>query len=179
VGRPVATRVEELTYLDLQTRDDNAAGHTLRRYWKGHYFNRLDDQAIAAMAAPSSEQLRPGFTLQAYGGAIADVPDADSAFGHRDTAFEFVAAARWNDPDEDSDRMGAARAFAAGLDQFASGAYVNALTDEGAAGVRRAYPAAKLARLIALKDTYDPSNVFHLNHNIVPSQQGVRAAAGA
>jgi hypothetical protein len=27
-----------------------------------------------------------------------------------------------------------------------------------------------MARLIALKDRYDPQNTFHLNHNIHPSQ---------
>ncbi|PRX48935.1 hypothetical protein B0I32_13928 [Nonomuraea fuscirosea] len=37
---------------------------------------------------------------------------------------------------------------------------------EGAQDVRRAYPAAKLARLMALKDVYASHNVFHLNHNI-------------
>jgi FAD/FMN-containing dehydrogenase len=169
LGRSVATHVEELSYLELQTSDDDAQGHAFRRYWKGHYFRQLDDAAISAMVTPAGDDLRPGFSLQSYGGAIADVPDDESAFGHRDTAFEFVAAARWTEPEQDAARIGAARAFAAGLDRFASGAYVNTLTDEGAAGVRRAYPAAKLARLIALKDAYDPDNAFHLNHNIEPS----------
>jgi FAD/FMN-containing dehydrogenase len=52
----------------------------------------------------------------------------------------------------------------------ASGAYGNVLSGEGADGVRCAYPPGKLARLTAVKDTYDPHNVFHLNHNIQPSQ---------
>ena len=169
LGRPEATHIEELSYLELQTSDDIAQAHALRRYWKGHYFRTLDDAAISAMVAPTADELRPGFSLQSYGGAIADVPEDETAFGHRDTAFEFVAAASWCDPSQDSARIGAARAFAAGLDRFASGAYVNALTDEGAAGVRRAYPAAKLARLVALKDVYDPDNAFHLNHNIEPT----------
>jgi FAD/FMN-containing dehydrogenase len=51
---------------------------------------------------------------------------------------------------------------------FASGVYVNVLTDEGEAGVRRAYDDAKLARLAQIKRRYDPDNVFHLNHNIRP-----------
>jgi FAD/FMN-containing dehydrogenase len=83
--------------------------------------------------------------------------------------FEYGTGTRWTDPAEDHARTAVARRCAAALDPFASGVYVNALSDEGAAGVRRAYPAAKLARLTALKDAYDPQNVFHLNHNIRPS----------
>jgi FAD/FMN-containing dehydrogenase len=55
------------------------------------------------------------------------------------------------------------------VERFASGAYVNTLSDEGAAGVRRAYSDTKRARLTRVKDVYDPDNVFHLNHNIAPS----------
>ena len=47
---------------------------------------------------------------------------------------------------------------------------LNTLADEGESGVRRAYPAAKLARLAALKRRYDPDNVYHLNQNIRPEQ---------
>jgi FAD/FMN-containing dehydrogenase len=50
--------------------------------------------------------------------------------------------------------------------------YVNDLTDEGQAGIRRAYGTGTLARLAALKDRYDPGNVFHLNHNIRPTVRG-------
>ena len=111
----------------------------------------------------------PAASLQAYGGAIAEVADADSAFSQRDAAFEFVAAARWSDPAEDAERMSAARRFAATLEPFASGMYVNAMSDEGATGVARAYPPEKLARLRTLKRAYDPDNVFHLNQNIPPA----------
>jgi Berberine and berberine like len=152
--------------------DDAHHGHGIRRYWKGHYFRSLPDEAIDAFllrGTPdgSGEQL-PAATLQAYGGAIAAVPDADSAFSHRDATFEFVAAAAWADPAEDDQRMSVARRYAASLEPFATGMYVNAMSDEGAAGVARAYPPAKLARLGALKAAYDPGNVFHLNQNIRP-----------
>jgi FAD/FMN-containing dehydrogenase len=173
VGRIAGERVSEPSYLTLQSRDDSVQGHAVRRYWKGHYLPALPDAAIGALltrgdAGAAAAQL-PAVSLQAYGGAIADVDDDATAFSHRRTQFELVAATGWTDPDEDRARMDGARRCAAALDPFAAGAYVNALSDEGAAGVARAYSPAKLARLTALKDAYDPGNVFHLNHNVAPT----------
>ncbi|MQA62772.1 MAG: hypothetical protein GEU86_15065 [Actinophytocola sp.] len=64
--------------------------------------------------------------------------------------------------------MTGARRSARAMAPFASGVYVNTLGDDGADGVRRAYPPGKLARLTELKRTYDPHNIFHLNQNIRP-----------
>jgi FAD/FMN-containing dehydrogenase len=174
LGRPAQTRVREVSYVQLQTREDSVQGHAYRRYSKGHYLRALPDAAIEAFLLRGSpdghgEHL-PGVGLQAYGGAIDDVPDSDAAFGHRGTLVEWGAGTRWTDPAEDDVRIAAARHTAAALAPFASGVYVNAVGDEGAAGVRRAYPADKLAKLTALKDAYDPDNVFHLNANIRPSR---------
>src|SRR5215472_3260073 len=179
VGVPCGEVVRELSYTELQTRDDSIEGHAYRRYWKGHYLPELSDGAIAAFVDrdPADDTL-PGASLQAYGGAIADVSEDATAFSHRHTRFEYVAAVKWSDPAEDGLRMGAARRAAAKLDPFAAGAYVNALSDEGASGVRRAYAEAKRARLTAVKDAYDPGNVFHLNHNIAPTSRGGPIAAG-
>jgi FAD/FMN-containing dehydrogenase len=170
LGKPVEERVEELSYVDLQRMDDTLEGHALRRYWKGHYFHALPGDAIEAFLARGGDGTKlPAASLQLYGGAIAEVGDDETAFSQRATQFEFVAAARWTHAAEDAERMAAARRYAATLEPYAAGAYVNALSDEGAAGVARAYPPHKLARLIALKDEFDPDNVFHLNQNIPPS----------
>jgi FAD/FMN-containing dehydrogenase len=170
LGRPSAERVTLMTYLELQSRDDVLDGHARRRYSKGHYFRELTDEVIDAMVAVTDVgPFAPGVGLQAYGGAIRDVPEDDTAFSHRQTAFELGASTGWTDPGEDEVRIAAARSYAATLEPFASGVYVNVLGDEGAAGVRRAYSAEKLARLTAVKDTYDSHNVFHLNQNIQPS----------
>jgi len=170
LGRPSAERVDRLGYVELQSRDDVVDGHARRRYSKGHYFRELTDEVIDQMVTVADlGPYVPGVGLQAYGGAIADVPEDDTAFSHRDTAFELGASTGWTDPAEDDVRIETARAYAATLEPFASGVYVNVLGDEGAAGVRRAYSAEKLTRLTAVKDTYDPQNVFHLNQNIRPS----------
>jgi FAD/FMN-containing dehydrogenase len=167
LGEPLTQHVAETSYLDLQRRDDTPQGHARRRYWKGHYLRSLPDEAIDALLARGDSA--PNVSLQARGGAIADVPGDATAFSHRDAAFEYSTATSWTDPAEDEMRKAAVRRCAAAVAPFASGAYVNALSDEGTEGVRRAYTAHKLARLIAVKDAYDPDNAFHLNHNIRPS----------
>ena len=172
IGAAEREDVGELSYLTLQSREDSIEGHSYRRYWKGHYLPELSDSAIVALLdRDPADATLPAVSLQAYGGAIAEVDDDASAFSHRRTRFEYVGAAKWSDPEEDSLRIWAARDAAEKLAPFAEGAYVNVLSDEGAAGVRRAYPDAKRARLTAVKDAYDPDNVFHLNHNIAPSRR--------
>jgi FAD/FMN-containing dehydrogenase len=171
LGRPAATHVAEMSYVDLQRREDTVERHSLRRYSKGHYLQQFPDAAIEAFVhrGAQGDGFRPGVGLQAYGGAITDVPDDDAAFSHRATLFEFGTGTSWADPADDEVRIAAARRSAAAMAPFAHGVYVNALTDEGAEGVRRAYSPEKLARLVTLKDAYDPHNVFHLNQNIRPS----------
>jgi FAD/FMN-containing dehydrogenase len=169
---PEAERVQELSYLELQRMDDTVEGHQLRRYWKGHYLRELGDDAIEAFLSLGGRDgdpaLLPAGGFQGYGGAIAEVGDDDTAFSHRDALVEFVGVAGWTDPAEDEGRMAAARRYGAVVEPFASGVYVNDLADEGEAGIRRAYRPDKLDRLAALKDRYDPGNVFHRNHNIRP-----------
>ena len=175
LGRPASERVAEMSYLELQRRSDTVQKHALRRYSTGHYLRQLPDEAIEAFLQRGAPDGRgenlPNAGLLGYGGAIADVPDEDTAFSHRDALVEYGAGTSWSYPAEDEARIAAARRCAAALDPYASGAYVNFLDDEGAEGVQRAYSPEKLARLTAVKNAYDPDNVFHLNHNIQPTHR--------
>ena len=74
---------------------------------------------------------------------------------------------------EGSDDFGAVRDWArthwAALAPHASGhTYVNFMTDTDNDAVNAAYSAEKYERLVAVKKRYDPTNRFHINHNIVP-----------
>jgi FAD/FMN-containing dehydrogenase len=51
--------------------------------------------------------------------------------------------------------------------------YAHFLSDEGSTGVQDAY-GERLQRLTALKDRYDPTNLFRLNANIPPSKEQPR-----
>ena len=176
VAAPLGERVLEMSYVELQSIADENHHHGKRRYMKGHYLGELSDAAIDAYlsrglqgsAGPDGAVL-PNGGFQAYGGAIADVADDDSAFSHRGTLLEFGAGSSWTDPAEDEPRIAAARGYAAVIEPYASGVYVNVIADAGQDEVRRAYAERKLTRLADLKRRYDPDNVFHLNHNIRPA----------
>ena len=176
IGGAAGESVVEMSYLELQSIGDANHHHGLRRYSNGHYFAELTDPAIEAFltrgvaSADGADWSRaaPG-GLQAYGGAIAEVANEDSAFSHRDAVAEFFGGHTWADRAEDDDRMESARAFGDVLEPFASGVYVNALVDDDEAAVRRAYGDPKLRRLSTLKGRWDPDNVFHLNQNILPT----------
>ncbi len=67
-----------------------------------------------------------------------------------------------------------ARDFFADLEPLVpGGVYVNYLGDEGEDRVRAAYGTEKYERLVALKNQYDPANLFRLNQNIKPRARGV------
>ena len=50
-------------------------------------------------------------------------------------------------------------------------AYLNFIGEEGEDRVRAAFGPETYARLQALKDRYDPTNLFRLNQNIKPTGQ--------
>ena len=175
--RPVAERVRELTYVALQSAEDDVQRHGLRRYRKGYYLRELSDDALDAFvsrgAGPDTADgdVLPNGTLQLYGGGITDVGDDETAFSHRSALVELVVSASWAEPAADDAHLAAARRYGATVAPFASGVF-NDLPDDRADGAGRVHDAAKLARLVALKDHYDPDNVFHRNHNIRPSAPG-------
>jgi FAD/FMN-containing dehydrogenase len=175
IGQPVAERIDEISYVELQSRSDANNHHGKRHYSKGHYLSELTDAAIEAYVSRGvADRAQPDWSrvpsgeFQAHLGAIADIGYAEAAFAHRTTLVEWISGASWVDASEDDERMAAARAYGAALEPFASGIYVNMITEEGEAGVRRAYDEDKLTQLRQLKRRFDPDNVFHLNQNIQP-----------
>jgi hypothetical protein len=176
VGRPLGEKVERMRYLDIQTRYDDPNAHGIRRYSKDHYLTEVTDAALEAFLARGvptgasevdlSQLPRGG--IQQFGGAIADIPDEDSAFSHRDAILEWGGGLAWTDPAEDERRLAAARAYGSAIEPFGSGSYVNSLSDVGEAATSRAYRPDKLAKLREVKRAWDPDNLFHLNQNVTP-----------
>jgi len=110
-----------------------------------------------------------GVGLLSLGGAFGRVPEDATAFSGRDATLWLLTEAVWDDPAEDPARVAWGRQAMAALQPFATSVnYVNDLGQLDQSGVRAAYGPAKYDRLVALKRTWDPANVFRRNQNIRP-----------
>jgi FAD/FMN-containing dehydrogenase len=170
-GRPLADLVAPMPYTALQSGSDASYPSGQRNYWKSHFVGEISDAAIAQVVEHAPRMTSPlsSFYFQHLGGAIARAGADTAAFSHREAAFEFTILTVWEDPAEDAEHVAWARELFAAMAPYAHGVYVNNLGTEGAERVRAAYAPATYERLVALKDAYDPGNVFHLNQNVAPS----------
>ena len=112
---------------------------------------------------------RRRFLRLAWGRAIANVGEDDTAFTGRTAAFWASAELYWTDPELDDDARAWARTATAAMEPYqVVGRYVNDVVEVGADVARTIYGDAKFERLRALKREWDPDNVFRLNQNIRP-----------
>jgi FAD/FMN-containing dehydrogenase len=149
-----------------------------RAYWKNCYFDRLDEGTIATIVDLAGRRVSPidGVDIHHMGGAFGRVSEDATAFTNRAAGFWLNIYAMWhNASEDDANRRWARDSWTAMQPHAAEGMYVNFVGLEGGSAAdirdaaRAAYGNQKLARLTALKDRYDPDNVFRLNHNIPPS----------
>jgi FAD/FMN-containing dehydrogenase len=170
-GRPLADLVTPMSYTALQSGSDAAYPKGQRNYWKSHYVDEITESAVATLQEHAGRMPSPmsSFYFQHLGGAIGRAGAQTAAFGHRDAVFDFNILTVWRSPAEDGVNVTRARDFSAAMQPYATGVYVNNLGVEGADRVRAAYAPETYERLVALKDAYDPDNVFRLNQNVAPS----------
>jgi FAD/FMN-containing dehydrogenase len=168
---PLLDGIGPMSYLALQTMYDASFPAGLQHYWRSAYLDDLDDIAIDALVDYAAAVTSPltGIDVHLMGGAVTRVPADATAFGHREVPWLVNAYAIWTDPREVDRHMEWLRGLSAKLRSRSRGIYVNFLADEGEAGVRAAYDAVAYERLVALKNEYDPTNLFRMNQNIKPT----------
>jgi FAD/FMN-containing dehydrogenase len=172
LGDPIADLMGPIPYTALQGLLDPLWGPGASSYMKAGYVRELDDAAIdtivhhhRTISSPKSE-----IHLHHVGGAFARVSGDATAYGERHAPFVINMLASNFVADGFDEHVDWAQRFYADLEpSLTGGAYINFLSAEGEQRVRAAYGAEKFARLQALKDRWDPTNLFRLNQNIAPS----------
>jgi FAD binding domain/Berberine and berberine like len=176
IGSPLADVVRPVPYVAMQSMLDGGAPHGRHYYWKSHRFPGLSDAVIDTLLAASETMTSPFCQIQgwAMGGAVSRVDPGATAVGEREVGFDVSLVTGWPPSDTNGERhRGWVRNWWDALRPESAGVYANFISDEGAEGVEAAY-GDRLRRLVALKDRYDPGNLFRMNANIPPSGGGAR-----
>ena len=171
LGDPVADLMGPLPYVAMQSLIDPLWGPGAHSYMKAGFMGGLDDAAIDTLIRYHQRSVSPKSEIHVHhmGGAVARVPASATAFGDRSAPFLLnVIASTFTADGYDATVAWAQELHASMTPSLTGGSYINFLSAEGGARVRAAY-GSNYDRLVALKDEYDPTNLFHLNQNIAPS----------
>ena len=169
VAEPIADLLGPMPYHVIQTLLDPLWPKGIQSYFKATNLARIDDELIGRLhelhlAAPGPQC---EIHVHQMGGAVARVGEGDTAFAERSMPYVLNAVTGWHDPADAEAHIEWARAVIEAASAASTGrAYVNFLGDGDAA--RSSYGEETYSRLVALKNQYDPTNVFRLNQNIAP-----------
>ena len=143
----------------------------IHNYFRSAFLREVDDRALGALEESFATLPNPlaEIHLQHLGGAVGRVPAQDTAYAFRDQEFIVNVIARTPDADGFAEAVAWARAVAAAIGPDA-GTYVNFAGDSDPSMAPASYGPETYRRLVELKNKYDPTNLFRLNQNILPTQ---------
>ncbi len=164
----------------LQSMFDALYPPGLQWYWRADFVNELSDEAIAqhirfGNALPS---MHSTMHLYPINGAASRVGRHDTAWNYRDATWAQVMVGVDPDPANNDKIIAWTKNYYDALHPYsAGGAYVNFMMDEGEERVKATY-GDNYERLVAIKNKFDPDNLFRVNQNIKPtSKKSERVAA--
>jgi len=134
---------------------------------------------VLALAGAGTDCPAAFVELRHLGGALSRPPRVPNAVGNRDAAFALWIVAIGTPEDTAVPMAFADRALGELAPWSTGGKYLNFMSTHDASAdlVKPAYDADTYTRLEAIKSSYDPTNLFRLNHNIPPrsSTAGISA----
>jgi hypothetical protein len=174
-GPPVMDMVSPLPYTAMQAISYDLFPPGRLNYWKSSFVDELSDDAIDTIIA-RYESVPSPYTvvaLEHLGGAVRRVGKAATAFGERGAEYSLIITGEWLDPAETEKNIQWTQNCWEAMRPFTrESVYVNYLDVEEEGRIKGAYGADedKFTRLIALKNKYDPTNLFRVNQNIKPTE---------
>jgi hypothetical protein len=171
-GPPLFDIIGPMPYVAVQQMLDPAMPYGTKMYLKGHCLAELSGGAITTIHEHTGRMPSGHSQLicMQLGGAVARVPESESAFPNRAAAFQMFAGGIWGEDAGKGACVQWARGVFTALQEHSHGTYVNFAQDLDDAGARSIYGADRYARLQRVKAKYDPENTFHLNQNIKPAK---------
>jgi FAD/FMN-containing dehydrogenase len=174
LGAPIVDLSARMPYTEAQAILDEDYPDGWHYYWKSVNVDSLNDEVIEhlvdhAQAAPSGHS-----TIDVWyqGGAMGRIGAGESAFGDRSAPILLGVEANWEQESQDDEaNIAWVRNCVSDMRRFSSGGmYLNfpGFLEEGDQLLRDAY-GENYERLVALKNKYDPTNLFRLNQNIKPT----------
>ena len=170
-GSPLVTHVGPMPYPVMNTLLDEGYPKGALNYWLSSFTTGLSDALIDTMIQRFETVPSPmsGMVLEHFHGAVTRIEPTATAVPHRDTGFNLLLPSEWMDPaDTEKNITWTKDTYAAISEHLAAGRWLNYLGDDQADDAIRAAYGPNFDRLREVKRRYDPDNVFHLNHNIVP-----------
>jgi FAD/FMN-containing dehydrogenase len=172
LATPLVDRLGPISYCDLNGLLDPSFPKGALNYWKSCFVGQLSDDVIAILGeqyAKCPSTMSKIIVERPHGAALRRSPGA-TAFAHRSPGYSILILGQWLDAQNSDENIAWTRETFERLNVHAAdGAYSNYLDDdEKRSRVEDAY-GGNYRRLQALKDRYDPENIFHLNQNIRPT----------
>ncbi len=170
-GPPILDTIAPKPYVAHQQMFDPALPHGRCYYWRARRLPPLTADIIEVIAKHAAMVTSPFATIPIFtlGRAVARVDENETAYPNRDAAHDINILTAWQPGDPDRDRhVEWVRTFWSALEDASQGVYPNFLSDEPRERVMAAYGPTRYARLVTLKQRYDPDNVLRFNQNIQP-----------
>jgi hypothetical protein len=163
---------QPMPYTAFQAILDDFAPKGWLNYHRGLHLSGLSDDIIEPFLEAGRQIGSPmtqGIMFR-HGGAVSRVPEDATAASNRSAAYMAHPIACWATPEETDNEMTWVRQFSnAVAPATTGGTYLNFEPGTTIADVKSGFGEEKYQRLVSLKDTWDPTNVFRSNHNIPPT----------
>jgi FAD/FMN-containing dehydrogenase len=170
-GPPLEDHLQPMPYTQIQKMFDEAWGIGRQYYVKAPWMKEIGGDAIDILTAHYAKVTSP-LSVALFvqkSGAMSRGSHDQTAFGHRDARYALLITSMWLDPRESERHIRWARELSEAIGPYTSGGeYINDLgqeAEEGRARIKAGY-GANYERLVALKNKYDPTNLFRHNQNI-------------
>jgi FAD/FMN-containing dehydrogenase len=171
-GEPIADLVQPMPYNARQAMlDQGNSVHGIQRYWKSGFTDTVSDELIDTLVEAAGAFSSPMSAILFFNfhGAATRVATDATAFGLRGDKWDLNLLSQWMDAAESERHIGWTRKVWGQVEPLISGsAYTNHIAGDDRPEKVRASYGANYDRLVALKRTYDPENLFRLNPNISP-----------